>query len=157
MMLIDYSELNRVYLFINFKPLNSQTMMPYPFKVDTGADTTTMSKEHLYELGYDYEWVIKNIVIRDYAELANKTIVEVGIIQFPLINILGYECKNWAIMIVIEDGKDFRNLLGRDLLAGFNYTFDNDKKKFLIEKTKSFSYIGNRFKEQSINELKNIG
>ena len=93
-------------------------MKPYRFKVDTGADTTVMAKEDLYDLGY--------------------------------------ECKQWPLVIVLEDGKDFRNLIGRDLLAGFNYTFDNDKKKFFIEKTKSFSYIGNKFKGQSINELKNL-
>ena len=43
---------------------------------------------------------------------------------------------------------DFRNLLGRDLLAGFNYMFNNDKKEFNIESSKSFSYIGKRYKGQ---------
>ena len=155
MMQFNFSEFSRVYIPINFKPFDSQTMKPYRFKVDTGADSTVMSKEYLYSLGYSYNWLIENMIIRGDVELANKTTVEAGILQFPVLNILGYECKNWPIMIVVEDGKDFRNLLGRDLLAGFNYNFDNDKKKFFIEKSKSFSYIGNRFKDQSINELKN--
>ncbi|MCL1882743.1 MAG: hypothetical protein FWF81_03210 [Defluviitaleaceae bacterium] len=38
----------------------------------------------------------------------------------------------------MDENQDFRNLLGRDLLTGFNYNFDNDEDIFTISRTKVF-------------------
>ena len=154
---IKFLELDRVYIPLYFKPFYSQTMLKYNFKVDTGADSFIMSKEDLYKLGYTYEWIFSNIAARGLVELANKTTVEVGVVQLPLMNILGYECKQWPFMVIMEEDMDFRNLLGRDLLAGFNYTFNNDKKEFAIEKTMYFCYTGGkRYEGQDIHEFKQL-
>ena len=155
-MIIKFSELDRVYVPIYIKPLNSYTMLQREFKVDTGADSTTISKEVLYNMGYTPQWVNSNIIEKGFITLANNTEVEAGVIQLSVINILGYECKQWPFIIIIEDGVDFRNLLGRDLLAGFNYMFNNDKKEFNIENSKSFSYIGKRYKGQDIHNLEQL-
>ena len=47
-----FGEHGRVYLPIYVKPLNDVTMRPVDFKVDTGADFTTISKARLQLLGY---------------------------------------------------------------------------------------------------------
>ena len=148
--IIKVSELGRVYIPIYFKPLNDITMLGRRFKVDTGADRSTIFKEDLYSLGYNYEWILSNITERDSIELANKTTVEVGVIQLPLMNILGYECKKWPFIVIMEGSSDFRNLIGRDLLSGFNYCFDNDNKEFTISKTLSYEYIGYKQHEVKI-------
>ena len=60
--------------------------------------------------------------------------VDAGYIQLPLINILGYEGKYWPFQVIIDENTDFRNLLGRDLLTGFNYSVNNDEDIFTIER-----------------------
>ena len=51
MELIDFAEYRRVYLPVYIKPLEGSAMRSVDFKVDTGADSSTISKEKLYELG----------------------------------------------------------------------------------------------------------
>ena len=152
-MIFRFSELDSVYLPIYIKPFNSQTMLQRVFKVDTGSDACTISKEDLQILGYNTLWIAENIVEKGIATLANKTTIEVGIIQIPLLNLLSYECKYWPFTITINEDTDFKNLLGRDLLAGFDYTFSNTEKIFEIEKAKRFVYIKERLRGQSIDDL----
>jgi predicted aspartyl protease len=131
----------RVYLQISIKPKDKTTMRNVEFLVDTGADNTTISKQTLLRLGYDMNWIRQNTVTlreEDKPKTATGEKVDAGFVQLPLLNILGYEGKNWAFQIVIDENKDFANLLGRDLLTGFNYTFDNDKDEFTIDRALAF-------------------
>jgi len=79
--------------------------------------------------------------------------VETALLRIPLLNVLGYEAKNWLFSIVLEDGKDFRNLLGRDLLAGFDYTFRNSLNVFEIERASKFVAIYPLEYGQEIHEV----
>ena len=72
--------------------------------------------------------------------------------QIPLVNILGYEAGNWPFRIIMDKKRDFRNLLGRDLLAGFDYTFRNSSNKFEISRIGKFKPLYEFIKGQSINE-----
>jgi len=131
-------------------------MRPIDFKVDTGADYTTISKVALARIGYDMGWIKQNAVAfedKDKPTTADGTKVNAGYIQLPLINILGYEGKQWPFQIIVDEDKDFRNLLGRDLLTGFNYCTNNDEKKFTIEKTKVFNPEFPLLPNQEINEV----
>ena len=74
-------------------------------------------------------------------------------IQLPIINILGYEGKNWPFLIILDENQDFRNLLERDLLAGFNYCFNNDDDIFTISPTKSFKPRYPLLPNQEVNEV----
>ena len=131
-------------------------MLPLDFKVDTGADTTTASKADLKHFGYDMDWIDKNIIImknEDKPVTASGDKVNAGYIQLPLINLLGYEGKLWPFLILLDENKDFRNLLGHDLLVGFNYAFDNDNDIFSIHKTKAFKKRYNFLPGQEINAV----
>ena len=152
----DFAELGRVYVPINIKPLVDTTMREVFFKVDTGADFTTISKEDLMHLGYGMDWIKSNAVV--FADEQKPTTatgdkVNAGVIQLPFINILGYEGKQWPFQIIMDEDHDFRNLLGRDLLAGFNYSFSNDKKQFSIERAMEFYQSYTFLPKQEINEL----
>jgi|GEM_PF-3289249 len=59
----EFSEYGRVYVPIHMKPLDSVTLSPVEFKVDTGADTTTISKDALIGLGYDMNRIVQNAVV----------------------------------------------------------------------------------------------
>jgi predicted aspartyl protease len=149
-------EFSRVYIPISIKPIDGVTLSDTTFKVDTGADKTTISKEVLSDLGYDMEWIKQNATIykdNDKPTTASGEKINAGYIQLPLINILGYEGKNWAFQIIMDENQDFRNLLGRDLLTGFNYQFDNDTDIFTISRTKVFKPRYNFLPNQEINEI----
>jgi predicted aspartyl protease len=141
MVKFEFSKFGRVLLPVFIKPYNKTTMRYLEFMVDTGADYTTISKQTLIALGYGKDWLNQNTVtIKETAKPKTATgeKVNAGFIQLPLINLLGYEAKNWAFQIIIDEEQDFVNLLGRDLLTGFNYTFDNDKDEFTIARAKAF-------------------
>lgn len=137
----DFSDYGRVFIPIFIKPLDGFEMQPVRFKVDSGADNTAVSKDDLIRLGYSMNWIRENAVVfedKDKPTTASGEKVSAGYIQLPLINILGYEGKHWPFQIVMDENRDFRNLLGRDLLTGFNYQFDNDNDVFTIDMAKKF-------------------
>ena len=153
---ITFEEYGRVYIPINIKPQYDATLSPIEFKVDTGADNTTISKIALAKLGYDMDWIKQNAVAfkdEDKPTTADGTKVNAGYLQLPLINILGYEGIRWPFQIIIDIDKDFRNLLGRDLLTGFNYCTNNDKDEFTIERSKKFKPRFPFLPDQEINEI----
>jgi len=152
----DFSEFGRVYVEINIKQQDSIAMPPVRFKVDTGADKTTISKEDLVVLGYDMHWIKQNAVVfkdEEKPTTASGDRINAGYVQLPLINILGYEGKSWPFQIIMDEEQDFRNLLGRDLLAGFNYWFSNDEEKFTIARAKTFKPKYDFLQNQEIHEL----
>jgi predicted aspartyl protease len=134
-------------------------LYPVEFKVDTGADTTTISKSSLAWIGYDIKWIEKNAVIykdEDKPTTATGDKINAGYIQLPLIHILGYEGKHWPFQVIIDKDKDFRNLLGRDLLTGFNYSFSNDDDVFTIDRAKVFKPRYTFLPNQEINEMASV-
>ena len=155
-MRINFSEFGRVYVLIYMKPLDGTILSPLRFKVDTGADITTISKVDLIKLGYDMGWINENSAkIKDAERPATATgdKVEAGIIQLPLFNLLGYEGKKWPFQIILDENQDFRNLLGRDLLTGFNFCFNNDEDVFTIDRAKTFKPRYPFLPSQEINEV----
>ena len=154
---IDLAEHGRAFLRLDIKPAHDTTMRPVKMKVDTGADFTTLSKTDLVDLGYSYEWVQANAVTGHEYNLTTAAgdIEVVGLVQLPLTNILGYEAVMWPFRIILAKDRDFRNLLGRDLLAGFDYTIRNSTSQFEICRTAKFKPLYAFVPGQSINEASN--
>ena len=156
MMKINFEKYGRVFVHVFIKPYDKNTLIPIRFKVDTGADTTTLSKATLINLGYDEDWICNNAYIykdEDKPTTAAGDKVNAGYIRLPLINILEYEGKNWPFQIILDEDKDFRNLIGRDLLTGFNYCFNNDDDEFTIDRAKLFKPRYPFLPNQEINEI----
>jgi len=154
---IELSKLGAAHIGIYFKPTHTATMERVYFKLDTGADVSTISKVDLDELGYDNEWIKANVLVEDrhIITTASGDVVRAGTVRLPMINILGLEAKNWPFTILLDEDKNFRNLLGRDLMTGFNYKFNNDDKVLEIERAKVFSYIRPPLAGQEINVVEN--
>ena len=151
-----FKEFGRVFMPINIKPLNDTILAPVSFKVDTGADFTAISKSSLVKLGYDADWIKQNTVAfkdEEKPTTASGEIVDAGYVRLPVINILGYEGKEWPFRIIMDEAQDFKNLLGRDLLAGFNYSFNNDDDKFIIARAKVFKPRYTFLPGQEIHEI----
>jgi hypothetical protein len=151
----ELREQGRAILPLYLIPSDGTVMLPVEMKVDTGADFTVLSKVALEDLGYDYDWIMKNAITGEkYNDTTAAGDTEiVGIIQFPLLNLLGYEVKMWPFRVIMAKDRDFRNLLGRDLLAGFDYTMRNSTKQFEICRTKKFKPLYKFLPGQSVNEV----
>ena len=54
---VRFNQLGFAYVRFFIKPNNAPTMKHLPYKVDTGANSTTISKKWLNELGYDDGWI----------------------------------------------------------------------------------------------------
>ena len=150
---------------IAFKPYNSNAMSFLSFKIDTGADFTTIPKEYLFKLGYDDSWISQNVILKKGSvTTATGTIVETHIVQLPLLNFYGYEAVNWPFCIMLDEQKDdgtiihrdYRALLGLDLLGGFNFLLDNDNDCCTLTKTKTFKRRQPFLPNQEIHEIHTI-
>ena len=81
----NFSEYGRVYCPIYIKPMDDTTLSSVRFKVDTGADNTTISKEVLIELGYGIDWINQNAIVYKDADkpiTASGDRINAGYIQF---------------------------------------------------------------------------
>ena len=146
-------EIGRASGDIAFKPYNSNSMRSLPFKIDTGADFTTIPKEYLYGLGYDDSWISQNVTLKPgLVTTATGDTVETHIVQLPLLNFYGYEAVNWPFAIMLGD-KDYRPLLGLDLLGGFNFLLDNDNDCCTLTRTKTFRRRQPFLPNQEVYEL----
>ena len=82
-----FKEYGRVYLPIDIKPYGELILISIDFKVDTGADNTTISKVALLRLGYDMDWINRNATVfkdKDKPTTASGDKVNAGYVQLPL-------------------------------------------------------------------------
>ena len=152
----DFEKAGRAYVPIFIKPFDKTTLLKLFFKVDTGADTSTISKQDLVSLGYTLDWIHENVIIfeeKDKPETASGEKVDAGFIQIPLLNILGYEGRYWPFQIILDENRDYRNLLGRDLLSGFNYWFNNVEDYIELERVPCFKARYTFLPKQEIHEI----
>jgi len=138
---------------IHFKPYNDIIMQAVLFRVDTGVDFTSLSKKQIYDLGYSKEWLEENKKPRQTATLASGEKIHTYYIQMPMVNLYGFEAVNWPFVIAADDEKDFAHLLGLDLLAGFNFTFDNDNNCFMLARAKSYKQRYDFFPGQAVMNI----
>lgn len=125
----------RVNIKVYFKPQDYLTMLPVLFKVDTGADLTTISKKALMTLGYTMEWIQSNCTEEKtrYISKAGGRSFPACFVVIPKINVLGREFLNWPLYIRKEPSMDFPNLLGINVLVHFDYKVNNTKGCFEYE------------------------
>ncbi|MCL1987023.1 MAG: retroviral-like aspartic protease family protein [Firmicutes bacterium] len=128
---IPISPEGRGILEVSLKPLQDVTLMPIEFKLDTGADVTTISKSTLNDLGYSNDWIATNAV-----KSTKMTLESAGFekkpscyVVMPTVNVHGKDFTNWWLYI-LPDKLDYPNLLGLDILRYFNFAFDYVKWEF---------------------------
>jgi len=127
------------------------------FKIDTGADFSTLSKKNLYYLGYDDNWIKSNVAedTTQRTTVASGEQVKTHYVQLPLLNFYGYEAINWPFAVLLDD-RDYRPLLGLDLLGGFNFTLDNANDCFTLTRIESFKRRRVFLPNQEIHEIHTV-
>ena len=115
------------YVKLFIRPSKTSLMSGFPYKVDTGANSTTINRKALYGPGYDDNWVK---TVRRLTGIERPTIAAGGsldecyIVALPEIHLGGYVGYNWPFLVSLNNKVQFRLLLGTDSLQFFNWEFD---------------------------------
>ncbi|MDR0220382.1 MAG: retropepsin-like domain-containing protein [Lachnospiraceae bacterium] len=95
------------------------------YKVDSGANCTTISHEVLSELGYDEDWIKTGILLEGDARptlASGIPIDDCYRVVLPEIHIGEWVGYNWPFITSLS--VPFRFLLGTDSMEFFNWHFD---------------------------------
>ncbi|MCL2197428.1 MAG: hypothetical protein FWB80_00745 [Defluviitaleaceae bacterium] len=112
------------FLDINIKPNNLAKMAQLEYKVDTGANCTTISHTELAKLGYDKDWIRLGKLLEGDERPTAATGLPVDdcyIVTLPEICIGEWVGYNWSFMTSLS--VPFKFLLGTDSMR-----FSNRKK-----------------------------
>ena len=161
---------DRIVCFVKIRPYNSPIMNSYEFKIDTGADFSTISKSALYDLGFTDEWIEKNKKpSKGSTSVATGENVESYDIHLPYINIYGAKGFNYPFGILLDKKEDlpkptctgckhtvakkldYRLLLGKDILSCFNITIDREKNILHIDRLSTLDERNAKYPDRQLN------
>ena len=143
-----------VFLQMYIKPKESASMQLVAYKVDSGANCTTISRTELTKLGYNDDWIRtgKPLTGENAPTVASGLPIEDCYeIVLPEIRIGDWVGYNWPVLTSLS--VPFKLLLGTDSMKFFNWHFDyeNNICKFdLIPGKRKLLF---NQKEQSIHAL----
>jgi len=133
----------------------------YDFKIDTGANRTTINLKTLNSLGYDENWVIENgkqLLGNECPTVATGVVIEnCYSICLPEIKIGKYTGVNWQCIVSIDKHIQFRHLFGTDSMQFFNWIFDfeNNFCEYNVIENKERVLFNNQYQAvYAIDEIK---
>jgi len=135
---INIPESGRIECEVHIKPYDSHLMRAVMFKIDTGADFSTISRSALNILGYSTQWIEANKKPTvSSTTVASGEEIKSYYIRLPLVNIYGVEGTDYPFGILMDKEEylpkptckdceftkqkklDYRPLLGNDILSCF--------------------------------------
>ena len=122
---VSFDSLGFAYVRVYIKPKDTPTMRYASYKVDSGANRTTVSHKELLRLGYDEEWIKSGKLLTgdDRPTLASgEPVNDCYQVVLPEINIGGHVGYNWPFLTGLS--VSFRFLLGTDTMRYFDWVFD---------------------------------
>jgi hypothetical protein len=143
-----------VFVPLDIKLMNSPILKSVDYKVDTGANRTTISSRQLNEFRYDNNLIKMGNLLDGYARptlASGMSVDDCYEIVLPEIRIGEWVGYNWPFMTSLS--VPFRFLLGTDSMQFFNWQFDyeNGVCKFDLIPSKR-KLLFNQM-EQSIHSL----
>jgi hypothetical protein len=154
---VKFDPVGFVFLDLYIKPASSLTMERVYYKVDSGANCTTISHAELEKLGYDENWIKTGKLLEGDARptlASGIPIDDCYEVVLPEIRIGDWVGYNWPFMTSLS--VQFKFLLGTDSLRFFNWHFDyeNDVCKFNL--IKGMRKVLFNQKEQSIHAIDDV-
>lgn len=146
-----------VYLRLYIRSLNSPKMAYFDYKVDTGANRTTISSSILNNLGYDNDWIkTGRLLIGDERPTVatGEPIEDCYIVSLPEITIGDYVGYNWPFLTSLS--VPFKDLLGTDTMSFFNWDFNYESGFCGYDLIKGKRKTLFNQKEQSMHSLDEI-
>jgi len=160
----------RIVCNVKIRPYNSPILRNFEFKIDTGADISTISKDTLYSLGYTEKWITTNkMPTKGSTTVASGEVIESFYVELPLINIYGIRGVNYPLHILMDKEKDlpkptcsgckyiepkkldYRLLLGNDILSCFVITIDRDNGFVNMERRSSLDSRNKNYPNSQLN------
>ena len=124
---VKFNALGFAYVRCYIRLCNSQVMKYIPYKVDTGANSTTINREALQILGYNDAWIRKGRLLTGVERptvATGEPIDNCYTVTLPEIQLGGCVGYNWPFLVSLNDDVQFRLLLGTDSMRFFNWDFD---------------------------------
>lgn len=155
MEIIELDKNGLAYVPVFIKPKDKYIYRQILFKLDTGAGITTISKKSLNLLGFNDDWIKNNTVIGPIKEVSSAGIgfepAHCTVLQRS--TLLGKTLNNWPYYVRPENDRDYRNLLGVDILSHFEFTFSYKAGTLSIEPNENPVIKLPMLPDQSIDEL----
>lgn len=170
MVKIAIPESGRVECRVHIKPYDSHLMRAVRFKIDTGADFSTISKSALHRLGYSSQWIEanKNPAVSSTTVASGEEIASYYV-RLPLINIYGVEGTDYPFGILMDKEEilpkptckgcefttpkklDYRPLLGNDILSCFRVEIDWNSDVVCLEPQSSLDFRNRKYPDRQLN------
>jgi len=163
-------ESGRIECRVSIKSYGAYILKDVVFKVDTGADFSTISKNALHELGYNNDWISENKEFgATSASGASGEKLEAYFVRLPVINIFGIEGVDYPFGILLDKEEnlpkpscrgceyteakkvDFRPLLGNDILSCFNISVDRISNTANFEPQISLDARNEKYPDRQLN------
>jgi len=122
---VEFTPRGFVVVEMAIRPHNAQTMEIVSYKVDTGANCTTISKERLLGLGYDENWIKSGRRLKGGETPTAATglpIADCYEVTLPEIRIGDWVGYNWPFITSLS--ASFKLLLGTNSMQFFNWNFN---------------------------------
>jgi hypothetical protein len=155
---IKFNELGFSIIPLYARQKNAPTMLSRDYKVDTGANCTTISKDWLVQLGYDEDWIKSGRRL----EGSSRPTVASGLplddcyeVILPEIHIGGWVGYNWPVITSLS--LPFKFLLGTDSMQFFNWHFDYENGLCTFDLIEGKRKLLFNQKEQSVHAIDDIG
>jgi len=153
-----FSSLGFAFLYLDIKPRFSSSMKRVRYKVDTGANCTTISSEQLVDLGFDEDWIKsgRRLEGNERPSVASGSLLDdCYMVVVPEIHIGDFVGYNWPFMTSLS--APFKFLLGTDTMQFFNWNLDYEHglcKFDLIQGKRKLLFNS---QEQSIHSIDEVG
>ena len=129
------------------------------YKVETGANRTTISRDWLHALGYDDAWITSGKLLEGDERPTVATgdpIENCYRIALPEIHIGGYVGYNWPFLVSLNKNIQFRLLFGTDSMQFFNWGLDYEKGVCSFELISDKRVMLFNSAEQSIHSINGV-
>ncbi|MDR0220828.1 MAG: hypothetical protein LBI54_05420, partial [Lachnospiraceae bacterium] len=144
------------FIEVFLKHRSKPTMYPQYFKVDSGANCTTISRRALSILGYDDDWIKagKRLEGNERPTVATgEAIDNCYLVILPEIHIGGCVGYNWPVRVSLNEKVQFRLLFGTDSMRFFNFEFDYEQSVCRFRLIPGKRQLSFNQKEQSIHAV----
>ena len=151
---VKFNQFGFAIIPIYVKPQDSAAMAPVDYKVDTGANCTTIGSKRLLELGYEADWIKTGKLLEGNARptvASGLPIDDCYEIILPEINIGEWVGYNWPFLTSLS--LPFKFLLGTDSMRFFNWHFDYENGVCKFELIQGKRKLLFNQKEQSIHSI----
>jgi len=166
----------RIVCRVQIKPFDSFLLEPVEFKIDTGADFSTISKSALLELGFTESWIEANKKpMKTSTTVASGEEIISYYIKLPIINIYGIEGTDYPFGILMDKEEslpkptcrgceftkhkklDYRTLLGNDILSCFKVSIDWNSGVVDLDPQNNLDVRNKKYPDRQLNFIETVG